>query len=108
MLFGRVEAVAVLAEPADGFDTIRITVYLETGRKIDIVREESMPVLRPIENQADLAWHADQYAQETISNDLAAHGWEVIGGGEIPEPEPGAVARSATYAVRRLGNDGIS
>ena len=50
----------------------------------------------------DLAWHADQYAQETIGVDLAAAGWEAIGAGDLPTPEPNAPVRSATYAVRRL------
>jgi hypothetical protein len=82
---------------------IHVTVVLETGRAIRTVREEDLPALRPIYDAHDLAWHADQYAQETIGSDLALEGWEVIGGGEIPEIEPGALARSATYAVRRLG-----
>jgi hypothetical protein len=52
---------------------------------------------------ADLTWHADQLTQETIGADLAEQGWEVIGGGEPPAPEPGELARSASYAVRQLG-----
>ena|SRR5215204_2057716 len=102
MLFGRVEAVAI---PSDDAGLLRITVYLETGREITVVRNESLPILSPVHGQRDLAWHADQYAQETIANELAREGWEVIGGGEIPEPEVGALAKSATYAVRRIGVD---
>lgn len=99
MMFGRVEAIAERTETPD---SLRITVYLESGPKIDAVRSERLPVLRPIADDGDLAWHADQYAQETIANELALEGWEVIGGGEIPEVEPGAIARSAAYAVRKL------
>jgi hypothetical protein len=102
MLFGRVEAVAI---PMDDAGLIRITVYLETGHEITVVRDEPMPILRPIDGARDRAWHADQDAQETIANELAFEGWEVIGGGEIPEPEVGEVAKSATYAVRRIGVD---
>ena len=100
MMFGRVEAVAVPVDEERGW--LRVTVYLETGRDINVVRDGRVPALGPIGGPSDLAWHADQYAQETIANELALDGWEVIGGGEIPEIEPGSVAKSATYAVRRL------
>lgn len=103
MMFGRVEAVAARVATREGGDRVRITVYLETGRQMTVVRDEEVPVLRMINGDADLSWHADQYAQETIANELALQGWEVIGGGEIPETEPGSIARSATYAVRRVG-----
>ena len=102
MLFGRVEAVAVPGDAADDGHGIRVTVYLETGREIKVIRDERLPALRPITGPVDLAWHADQYAQETIANELAIDGWEVIGAGDIPVPVPGTVAKSATYAVRRL------
>jgi hypothetical protein len=99
VFFGRVEAVAVLAGKAE----IEVTVYLETGKKITVVRAGRVPLLRPIGSQEDLAWHADQYAQETIAVDLTELGWEVIAGSEIPQPEGGAAAKSASYAVRRVG-----
>lgn len=97
MIFGRVEAIAVPT-----LNGIRVTVYLETGRTLQTVRDEEVALLKPVLNGNDLAWHADQYAQETIGSELALQGWEVIGGGEIPAVEDGAVARSAAYAVRRL------
>ena len=103
MVFGRVEAVAVEPQQPGESGQIRITVYLETGRDVKIVRDELVSPLAPVAGPADLAWHADQYAQETIANELALEGWEVIGGGEMPANEPGSVAKSATYAVRRLG-----
>ncbi len=102
MMFGRVDAIAVPIGEADEDGAIRITVYLETGRSIRTVREIEVMPLRPIVSVADLAWHADQYAQETIGADLALEGWEVIGGGEIPEVTEGEVARSAAYGVRKL------
>lgn len=101
MMFGRVEAVASKVEEG----TVRVTVYLETGRAFRTVRDEVVPALGPIAGASDLAWHADQYAQETLANELALEGWEVIGGGDIPAAEPGAVARSASYAVRRLAGE---
>jgi hypothetical protein len=103
MMFGRVEAVAFKLDSGNREPRLRITVYLETGRQMTVVRDEEVPALRSVAGVADLSWQADQYAQETIANELALEGWEVIGGGEIPEAEPGAMARSASYAVRRLG-----
>lgn len=102
MIFGRVEA--FVSEQEAG--RLHLRVLLETGRAVRTVRDEIVPALRPIEGFADLAWHADQYAQETIGNELALEGWEVIAAGEIPEAEEGALPRSAAYAVRRIGASG--
>jgi virulence-associated protein VagC len=102
MRFGRVEGFVAPPDPADR-GLLRLTVTLETGRgRIEVIRDESVAVLRPIAGPADLAWHADQYTQETIGVQLAEAGWEPIGQGEAPPPEPNAPARSASYAVRNL------
>ncbi len=101
MLFGRVEGFIAPPDDADG-GLLRLTVTLETGRRIDIIREELVRPLRPVLTADDLAWHADQYTQETVGVHLAQAGWEPVGAGERPAPEPGAPARSATYAVRNL------
>jgi len=103
MLFGRAEAVAELATDSLGNHKVHVTVYLESGRGITIVRDDLLPLLKSIETMDDLAWHADQYVQETIGNELAEQGWEVLGGGEIPAVEDGALARSAAYALRKIG-----
>jgi hypothetical protein len=100
--FGRVEGLVVPVEEG-GQTLLRLTVYLETGDRLQVVREEVVPPVGPIEGAAALAWHADQLTQETIGNELATLGWEAIGGSEVPTPEPGEVARSASYAVRNLG-----
>lgn len=102
MRFGRVEGIVEPVE-VDGQPMLRLTVYLETGQRLDIVREEVLAALRPAATPEDLAWHADQWTQETIGVELAEAGWEVIGAGELIAPEAGALARSATYAVRKLG-----
>ena len=102
MRFGRVEGVVVPVEGENG-PRLRPTVYLETGAGLGVVREETVGVLRPLGRVEDVIWHAGQLTQETIGIDLAARGWEVIGAGEVPPPEPGALARSASYAVRRMG-----
>lgn len=101
MMFGRVEAVAIPIGDLPFAGLLRINVYLETGRTIRTVREIEIAPLRPILGLNDLSWHADQYAQETIGTVLALEGWEVIGGGEIPDVVSGELARSAAYAVRR-------
>ncbi len=102
MRFGRVEGVVVpLGEGDDA--PLRLTVYLETGSRLEVVRDETVRPLRPLTTAADLIWHADQLTQETIGVDLAEQGWDAIGAGEVPAPEPGALARSASYAVRKLG-----
>ena len=100
--FGRVEGV-VFPEERGGESLLRLTVYLEAGERLEVVREERLSPVRPLLTLDDLAWHADQWTQETIGIELARDGWEVIGAGEVPAPEPGALVRSATYAVRRLG-----
>ena len=102
MRFGRVEGVVVPIGEGDE-SLLRLTVYLETGARLEVVREETVRPLRPLATAADLVWHADQLTQETIGVDLAEQGWEAIGAGEVPAPEPGALARSASYAVRKLG-----
>ena len=102
MRFGRVEGVVVPVEE-QGETRLRLTVYLETGTRLDVVRDETVPLLRPLAAAADLAWHADQFTQETIGVDLAEQGWEPIGAGDPPDVAPGELARSASYAVRNLG-----
>ncbi|MGI9253808.1 MAG: hypothetical protein ACR2J8_08675 [Thermomicrobiales bacterium] len=101
MLFGRVEGFIAPPDPADG-GLLRLTVTLETGRRIEVIREELVRPLRPIASIDDLAWHADQYTQETVGVHLAQAGWEPIGVGDRPDQEPGAPARSAAYAIRNL------
>ena len=54
---------------------LRVVVWLDTGRRIETVRDETLPPLRPVQGYADLAWHADQWTQETIGTILAERGW---------------------------------
>lgn len=101
MRFGQVEGIVTQDQRAEG-GRLKLTVYLDTGRQLEVVREEALAPLRPVREPADLVWHADQWTQETIGIDLAEQGWEVISAGPLPDPAPGEVARSATYAVRNL------
>lgn len=101
MQFGRVQGYVREAEPlVDGL--LHLTVTLEAGRAVTTVREETLAPLRPIFGPEDLAWHADQWTQETIGVDLALEGWEVVGAGPLPELDLGLPASSAVYAVRKL------
>ena len=105
MRFGRVEGV-VTTIVSDGQTLLRLVVWLETGTRIETVREEILAPLHGIEGFTDLVWHADQWTQETIGTTLAERGWEAIGAGDLPSAddldEPGALPRSAPYAVRNL------
>lgn len=105
MRFGRVEGVVTPIE-RDGELLLHLVVWLDTGHRLETVRDEQLPPLRPIAGFADLVWHADQWTQETIGTTLAEQGWEAIGAGELVETEdledPHALPRSAPYAVRNL------
>ena len=105
MRFVRVEGVVEPVEQ-DGRTLLRLMVWLDTGSRIETVRDETLPPLRDIAAFADLVWHADQWTQETIGTTLAERGWEAIGAGELPAgddaADPGALPRSASYAVRNL------
>ena len=102
MRFGRVEGIVAPVD-VDGRTMLHLTVFLESGSRLDVVRDETVAPLRPLIGIDDLIWHADQFTQETIGNELAVAGWEAIGEGALPAPEAGALARSAAYAVRNLG-----
>ena len=105
MRFGRVEGVVEPVEEG-GKTLLRLMVWLDTGARIETVRDETMSPLRDIGDFADLVWHADQWTQETIGTVLAEQGWEAIGAGDLPTgndaDEPGTLPRSASYAVRNL------
>ncbi len=104
MRFGRVEGIVVPVETPDG-PGLRLTVSLETGSRLTVIRDETLQPVRPLEDRAVLTWHADQWTQETIGVELALKGWEVVSGGGVPDLEPGALARSASYVVRQPGLD---
>ncbi len=79
-----------------------LTVVLDTGREIRTVRDEAVS---PMLAGEDPAWLADQLVQETIGNELAGEGWEVVGPGatdETSDPLTDALAVSSTWIVRLL------
>lgn len=98
MRFGRVDG--FLRRQPDG--SLELTVNLETGGTIAVVRSGRVAQLRAIETDDDLVWHADQYTQETIAVDLAEQGWEVFAEGETPLQNDESLIRSTGYLVRQM------
>ncbi len=98
MRFGRVYGVVT-----QNVDRGRwLTVVLDTGREVRTVRDEAV---NPVLADEDPAWLADQLVQETMGNELAEEGWEVVGPGatdEDAEPVSDALAVSPTWVVRLL------
>lgn len=79
-----------------------LTVVLDTGRDMRMVRDEAVASFL---EDAEPAWLADQLVQETIGNELAEEGWEVIGPGATDDSEAtpgGALAVSPTWIVRQV------
>jgi hypothetical protein len=98
MRFGRVDGFLRVEQGGE----LELTVNLESGRELRVVRQERVAKLRPISSDDDLRWHADQYTQETIAVDLAEQGWEVFAEGETPPDDAPGVIRSVGYLVRQL------
>ncbi len=96
MKFGRVDGFLTVGDGG----TLHLTVNLESGREVTVVRDADVAMLKPIQNDDDLRWHVDQYTQETIAVDLAEQGWEVFAAGESPPHDESGLARSAGYLVR--------
>ena len=97
MRFGKVSGYVVARD-----DGLWLTVSLESGRGISIVRETLVPELDNGAEKATLDWQADQYTQETIGVDLAELGWEAIAEEEAISEHPGGIGRSKLYTVRNL------
>lgn len=96
MRFGRVDGFLTVGDGGK----LHLTVNLESGREVTVVRDADVAMLKPIQNDDDLRWHVDQYTQETIAVDLAEQGWEVFAAGETPLQDESGLARSAGYLVR--------
>ena len=102
------EAVSMQFARLDGFVTKVangrrwVTVVLDTGREVETVRDEAVP--EAFEHE-DAAWLADQLVQETLGNELALDGWEVVGEGVNDHEEHvmlDVLARSRTWVIRRV------
>ena len=73
------------------------TVLLHTGEDTVVVRDEPIPAA--LAGQ-DPKWLIDQLVQETLGNELAEQGWEVIA---VSEPVKDDSVRSRNWTVRNLG-----
>jgi hypothetical protein len=72
-------------------------VLLHTGEDSVVVRDEPIPEALV---DADPRWLIDQLVQETLGNELAEQGWEVIA---VSEPVNDDALRSRNWTVRHLG-----
>lgn len=78
-------------------DTGWFTVLLHTGEESVVVRDDSIPDALV---DSDPKWLIDQLVQETLGNELAEQGWEVIA---VSEPVNDDSVRSRNWTVRNLG-----
>ena len=72
------------------------TVLLHIGEESIVVRDEPIP---PALQDSDPTWLIDQLVQETLGNELAEQGWEVIA---VSEPVADSSVRSRNWTVRQL------
>lgn len=91
----------------DGFVTIsadgqrRVSVVLDTGREVEVVRDEDL-LEDPGSQQA--ARLADQFVDEALANELAIEGWYVVGEADTTSETHrmmDVTARSRSWVVRR-------
>lgn len=92
MRFGTVSGVI-----GGGPEGMWFTVLLHTGEDSEVVRDETVPA--GLSDQ-DPRWLIDQLVQETLGNELAEQGWEVIA---VGEPVRDDEIRSRNWTVRNLG-----
>jgi hypothetical protein len=98
MQFGRVEGFLTFTRNG----SLRLTVMLDTRHRVAAVRDEAVPAAL---REQDPAWLADQLVQETLGNELAEAGWEVIGEASPDNNHADGAsptARSRCYIVRRV------
>ena len=81
MRFARVVGVVRPVVDGEGAGTglLDLVVTLDSGSRVETVRSERVPVLPVPNGVEELPWLADQFTQETIGNELALDGWEVVG-----------------------------
>lgn len=92
MRFGTVSGVIGAGSGGSWF-----TVMLHTGESSDVIRDEAVPGAFADSNPR---WLIDQLVQETLGNELAEQGWEVIA---VSEPVKDDQVRSRNWTVRNLG-----
>lgn len=103
MQFSRAEG--VITKVYDHPRGVHLVVYLESARKVEVVRDVRVDGEWETGTPAALAWLADQLTQDTISNELALAGWEPIGTSDQRSDRfaNDRLPRSTAYVLRRLG-----
>lgn len=106
MRFARVTATLTPAAAVTGDgNPLVLRVVMDDGRAVSVVREgDVLPLPVPVGEPDPIAWQCDQYLQETIANELAEDGWEIVGLAAASDVPPrGAVIDGAapTYVVRQ-------
>lgn len=91
MRFATVSGIIGIGEQASWF-----TVMLHSDEHSEIIRDEQIPPALAKENPT---WLIDQLVQETLGNELAEQGWEVIA---VSEPVRDGEIRSRNWTVRLL------
>ena len=91
MRFATVSGIIGIGEQAGWF-----TVMLHSDEHSEIIRDEQIPPALANENPT---WLIDQLVQETLGNELAEQGWEVIA---VSEPVRDGEIRSRNWTVRLL------
>lgn len=92
MRFGTVSGVTGGGKKSGWF-----TVLLHSGEKSAVIRDEAVPAALA---DSSPRWLIDQLVQETLGNELAEQGWEVIA---VSEPVQDDRVRSRNWTVRNLG-----
>ncbi len=92
MRFGTVSGVIGIGPGEPWF-----TVMLHTGETTEVIRDEAVPAALADHKPA---WLIDQLVQETLGNELAELGWEVIAVSEAVSDDQ---VRSRNWTVRNLG-----
>jgi hypothetical protein len=102
MRFARVTGSVVANAPGGA---VRIAVTLDDGRTVVTVREVEASLMSAPDGTGldDVAWTTDQYTQETIANELAVAGWEVIGEERDTAGQGAPGSATPVYVVRLVG-----
>ena len=91
--------------PVDGEDgsKLSLVVTVDDGRSVTVVRSEPVAWL-PFGPPDDVAWQIDQYTQETLGNQLADDGWEVVSQDEsVNITSEDGISHSSMFVARKAG-----
>ena len=103
MRFATVQGIGLPIDDA----RFELIVTLDDRVRVHALRREA--VQRLPSKDEPLAWHVDQYTQETIGTTLAEQGWEVVSTVDRSnERDDSQVASSPAYLVRRAVSEELA